>query len=142
MEIWIPSYWDENITDAGFKYHNLLTILMFLRVYLVARSLVMHHRITNDSLSQILGKLNEVEINFRYTFKALLQERPWTLLICMIAMVFAIASWCMRICETSYEANSVLSNMYNSFWLVVITYLTIGYMVIPLILTISEGEIL
>ena len=115
------------IENAGFNLHTLLTVLMFSRIYLLARCLVLHHQLTNDSLSHILGKLNEVDMNFGFVFKAILQARPWTMLFCMIAMVYAIASWSMRACESVYGFDSPLTNMFNSFWLVVITYLTVGY---------------
>ena len=114
--------------QAGFKYHTLLTVLMFTRIYLLARWLVFHHRLANSSIILSLGRLNSVEVGFGFIIKTILQENPWIMLVSMIAIVLTGASWSIRVCESAMLDNaSPMDSFWNSLWLIVITYYTVGY---------------
>lgn len=116
-----------NTIQSGFELHSLLTILMFFRLYLLSRWLVLRHRLTNSSLTHLLGRVNEVDINFSFVLKTILQEHPWLSLFFLILSVNSIASWSLRVCESISPEEAPLANLMNSFWLIIITYLTIGY---------------
>ena len=112
-------------TCAGFRVHTVLTVLMFSRVYLLARWAVLHHNFTNNSLTHIFGRINAIDLSLRFVFKAILQEYPWVMLFGMILITYAIGGWSMRACETLHQKEP-LTEISNALWLVIITHLTVG----------------
>ncbi len=105
---------------------TVLTIVMFARLYLLFRTLTLHHKIRDSLGPQILGPLNRVSLDFSFAFKAIMQDYAWTMITVQIITVIVIASWAMRLCEASYGQDR--GHPLNTAWVVIITYFTIGYL--------------
>jgi hypothetical protein len=56
----------------------ILSVLMFLRVYILGRFLVVHSDLFRDTTVQSLGTLSKVNINAKFVFKALMSTMPGT----------------------------------------------------------------
>ncbi|KAK6184769.1 hypothetical protein SNE40_007168 [Patella caerulea] len=126
--------------DLSFPYHpkgvptprmvsidSVLSVLMLLRLYLVGKFMVIHSRLLTDTSTQSLGALNKVKINTIFVFKALMSEKPGTMLVALMAAIFITNSWAMRTCEVYYHPDHEHSDFNNAMWLIAITFLTIGY---------------
>ena len=105
----------------------ILSILMLLRIYLVAKFMVIHSKLLTSTATQSLGALNKVKINAAFVFKALMSHNPGTVLIVIMLAILIIDTWAMRTCETYYHPDAEHSDFFNSMWLVAITFLTVGY---------------
>ncbi|XP_064611454.1 small conductance calcium-activated potassium channel protein 2-like isoform X2 [Liolophura sinensis] len=105
----------------------ILSILMMLRLYLVGKFMVMHSRMLTDTSTQSLGALNKVKIDATFVFKALMSTNPGTMLIAIMLLVFLVNSWAMRTCEVYYDPDQEHSSFRDALWLIVITFLTVGY---------------
>lgn len=103
----------------------ILSLPMFLRLYLVCRTIMLHSRLYQDASSQSLGALNRIHFNFRFIFKSFMAVHPDYVLTLIICCMFVVASWSLRLCEM-YD-DEVHSNYLNSMWLVAITFLSVGY---------------
>lgn len=107
----------------------VLSLPMFLRLYLVCRFLMLHSRLYQDASCQSLGALNRIHFNFRFIFKSFMALYPDYFLCGFMVSLFIITSWTLRLCEMyndAYHAR-VHGNFLNSMWLIAITFLTIGY---------------
>lgn len=107
----------------------ILSLPMFLRLYLVCRTIMLHSRLYQDASSQSLGALNRIHFNFRFIFKSFMAVHPDHVLTLLIVIMFFVASWALRLCEM-YDTDSdaaVHGNYLNSMWLVAITFLSVGY---------------
>ncbi|ESO98184.1 hypothetical protein LOTGIDRAFT_114691 [Lottia gigantea] len=104
-----------------------LSVLMLLRLYLVGKFVVIHSRLLTDTSTQSLGALNKVKINTGFVFKALMSERPGSMLVALMFAIFVINSWALRTCEVYYHPDHEHSDFTNAMWLIAITFLTIGY---------------
>ncbi|KAK3086356.1 hypothetical protein FSP39_017353 [Pinctada imbricata] len=105
----------------------ILSILMLLRIYLLAKFMVIHSKLLTSTATQSLGALNKVKINAAFVFKALMSSNPGTLLIVIMLAILLIDTWAMRTCETYYHPDEEHSDFFNAMWLVAITFLTVGY---------------
>lgn len=107
----------------------VLSLPMFLRLYLVCRTVMLHSRLYQDASSQSLGALNRIHFNFRFIFKSFMAVHPTYILTLIIVCMFFVASWCLRLCEMydSSPDEAVHANYLNSMWLVAITFLSVGY---------------
>nr|KAG5689808.1 hypothetical protein BaRGS_029286 [Batillaria attramentaria] len=121
------------------QVESVLSILMFLRLYLLARFFVVHSHLVSDPATQSLGALNKIRIDTMFVFKALMREWPGTVLICLMAAIFLVSSWSVHTCE-AYSAVAVgytsAANgteeiparfLQEAMWMSAITFLTIGY---------------
>ncbi|XP_070197731.1 small conductance calcium-activated potassium channel protein 2-like isoform X2 [Littorina saxatilis] len=116
------------------QVESVLSILMFLRLYIAARFFVVHSSLVTDTATQSLGALNKVKIDGMFVFKAVMSERPGSLLIVMMGVIFVLSSWSVHACD-AYMA--VYNNMTiaqvpgqtleNAMWMSAITFLTVGY---------------
>lgn len=107
----------------------ILSLPMFLRLYLVCRTIMLHSRLYQDASSQSLGALNRIHFNFRFIFKSFMAVHPDYVLTLLIVIMFFVASWALRLCEM-YDSDTdaaVHGNYLNSMWLVAITFLSVGY---------------
>ncbi|XP_064636872.1 small conductance calcium-activated potassium channel protein 2-like [Lineus longissimus] len=103
----------------------LLSLPMFLRIYWVCRTILLHSKLFNDASSQSLGALNRLSFNFKFIFKLYMNLNPVSTLTVIIVSVVTMASWSIRICE-KYDPN-YHSTFSDSLWLIAITFLTVGY---------------
>ncbi|XP_063439912.1 small conductance calcium-activated potassium channel protein 2-like isoform X2 [Mytilus trossulus] len=109
----------------------ILSVLMFLRIYILGRFLVVHSGLFRDTTVQSLGTLSKVNINAKFVFKALMSTMPGTILTGILVTTLIVNSWGVRICEYYSFENSVVKSPAGSYlsavWLIAVTFLTLGY---------------
>uniref|UniRef100_F7ACB9 Calmodulin-binding domain-containing protein n=1 Tax=Ciona intestinalis TaxID=7719 RepID=F7ACB9_CIOIN len=105
----------------------LLSIPMFLRLYLIARVMLLHSRLFTDASSRSIGALNKINFNTRFVMKTLMTICPGTVLLVFSISLWIIAAWTIRACERYHDTENVNSNFLSSMWLISITFLSIGY---------------
>lgn len=105
----------------------VLTILMFLRVYLLGRFVVVHSKLFLDTSVQSLGALSRVKINAQFVFRALMSTSPMVVLGSWMLGTFFINSWNLRVCELYTDPESDFITYGQSMWLTAVTFLTVGY---------------
>lgn len=76
-----------------------LSLPMFLRLYLICRSMLLHSKLFTDASSRSIGALNRINFNTRFVLKTLMTICPGTVLLVFILSLFIIASWMLRACE-------------------------------------------
>ena len=103
----------------------IISIPMFLRLYLVCRVIMLHSKLFTDASSQSLGALNRIHFNFKFIFKSMMTLYPEYVLAVLISSVFLVSSWLLRACEVYHD--EVHRNFLNSLWLIAITFLSVGY---------------
>uniref|UniRef100_A0A8C3JKC4 Potassium calcium-activated channel subfamily N member 1 n=1 Tax=Calidris pygmaea TaxID=425635 RepID=A0A8C3JKC4_9CHAR len=97
----------------------ILSIPMFLRLYLIGRVMLLHSKLFTDASSRSIGALNKINFNTRFVMKTLMTICPGTVLL-----VFSISSWIIAAWTVRQE---VTSNFLGAMWLISITFLSIGY---------------
>lgn len=105
----------------------LLSVPMFLRLYLLARVMLLHSRIFTDASSRSIGALNRVTFNTRFVTKTLMTICPGTVLLVFSISSWIVAAWTVRVCERYHDKQEVTSNFLGAMWLISITFLSIGY---------------
>ncbi|XP_033112620.1 small conductance calcium-activated potassium channel protein 1-like isoform X2 [Anneissia japonica] len=103
----------------------LLSIPMFLRLYLICRVMLLHSKLFTDASSRSIGALNRINFNTRFVLKTLMTICPGTVLLVFTVTLWMIASWILRVCERYHDSNN--GEMLNAMWIVSITFLSIGY---------------
>ncbi|XP_051901933.1 small conductance calcium-activated potassium channel protein 3-like isoform X2 [Pristis pectinata] len=101
----------------------ILSIPMFLRLYLIARVMLLHSKLFTDASSRSIGALNKINFNTRFVMKTLMTICPGTVLLVFSISLWIIAAWTVRVCERQ----DVTSNFLGAMWLISITFLSIGY---------------
>ncbi|CAF0944417.1 unnamed protein product [Rotaria sordida] len=117
-----------NTTDLAKPYvpiDVILSLPMFLRLYLICRLIMLRSRLVRDASSQSLGYLNRVSFTFPFIIKAYIQQRPAICLTTFCISAFFIASWAMRACDFSEKTGHM--PMVDATWLFIISFTTIGY---------------
>ncbi|XP_019626869.1 PREDICTED: small conductance calcium-activated potassium channel protein 2-like isoform X2 [Branchiostoma belcheri] len=104
----------------------LLSIPMFLRLYLIARVMLLHSKLFTDASSRSIGALNRINFNTRFVLKTLMTICPGTVLLVFTVTLWIIAAWTTTACER-YHDNGGIYNFLNSMWWVAITFLAVGY---------------
>ncbi|XP_051972422.1 small conductance calcium-activated potassium channel protein 2 isoform X1 [Xyrauchen texanus] len=112
-------------TDADVDI--ILSIPMFLRLYLIARVMLLHSKLFTDASSRSIGALNKINFNTRFVMKTLMTICPGTVLLVFTISLWIIAAWTVRACERYHDNIDVTSNFLGAMWLISITFLTIGY---------------
>ncbi|CAF0972002.1 unnamed protein product [Rotaria sordida] len=102
-----------------------LGLPMFLRLYLLGRSIMLHSHVIRDISLRSLGYLNKVSIDYFYIIKTFLEQWPRRCLITFCIIVFFIGSWSLRACD--YTTTRERLSMLESMWLFITTFTTIGY---------------
>uniref|UniRef100_A0A8D0FJI7 Potassium calcium-activated channel subfamily N member 1 n=1 Tax=Strix occidentalis caurina TaxID=311401 RepID=A0A8D0FJI7_STROC len=102
----------------------ILSIPMFLRLYLIGRVMLLHSKLFTDASSRSIGALNKINFNTRFVMKTLMTICPGTVLLVFSISSWIIAAWTVRVCERCQE---VTSNFLGAMWLISITFLSIGY---------------
>uniref|UniRef100_A0A674JTB0 Potassium calcium-activated channel subfamily N member 3 n=1 Tax=Terrapene triunguis TaxID=2587831 RepID=A0A674JTB0_9SAUR len=95
----------------------ILSIPMFLRLYLIARVMLLHSKLFTDASSRSIGALNKINFNTRFVMKTLMTICPGTVLLVFSISLWIIAAWTVRLSPWSSDA----------MWLISITFLSIGY---------------
>ncbi|XP_033749598.1 small conductance calcium-activated potassium channel protein 1-like [Pecten maximus] len=103
----------------------LLSLPMFLRLYLIARVMLLHSRLFTDASSRSIGALNRISFDTRFVLKTLMTICPGTVMLVFMLSLWIIGSWILRSCEYYHDENH--QNILNSMWLISITFLSVGY---------------
>ncbi|XP_028911299.1 small conductance calcium-activated potassium channel protein 3 [Ornithorhynchus anatinus] len=105
----------------------ILSVPMFLRLYLIARVMLLHSKLFTDASSRSIGALNKINFNTRFVMKTLMTICPGTVLLVFSISLWIIAAWTVRVCERYHDQQDVTSNFLGAMWLISITFLSIGY---------------
>ncbi|KAK6184763.1 hypothetical protein SNE40_007163 [Patella caerulea] len=134
LNVYIPTISVVTNSDNGsvltariIPINAILTILMFLRLYLFGRFVVVHSNLFLDTSVQSLGALSRVRINAQFVFRALMSSTPGIVLTTVMLATFMINSWNIRLCEVYTDPNSELGEFTQAMWLTAVTFLTVGY---------------
>uniref|UniRef100_A0A665T9P3 Potassium intermediate/small conductance calcium-activated channel, subfamily N, member 4 n=1 Tax=Echeneis naucrates TaxID=173247 RepID=A0A665T9P3_ECHNA len=114
-------------------YHNkalvdmelLLSVLMFLRLYLVHRAILLHSKVLLSASYRSIGSLNNINFTFRFVLKVLMNKHPARTLLVFILFFWLTASWMLTLCERQTQVST--GHMGTALWLIAITFLTVGY---------------
>nr|XP_057928701.1 small conductance calcium-activated potassium channel protein 1b isoform X3 [Doryrhamphus excisus] len=120
----------------------ILSVPMFLRLYLIGRVMLLHSKLFTDASSRSIGALNKISFDTRFVMKTLMTICPGTVLLVFSVSCWIIAAWTVRICERYrrhthrngfisgnwyHDAQEVSSTFLGAMWLISITFLSIGY---------------
>lgn len=103
----------------------LLSVFMFLRLYLVHRAILLHSKVLLSASYRSIGSLNNINFTFRFVLKVLMNKYPARTLLVFILLFWLTASWMLTLCERQTRAAADHMNM--ALWLIAITFLTVGY---------------
>ncbi|CAL1280298.1 unnamed protein product, partial [Larinioides sclopetarius] len=103
----------------------MLSLPMFLRLYLICRVMLLHSKLFTDASSRSIGALNRIDFNTRFVLKTLMTICPGTVLLVFMVSLWIIASWTLRLCERYHDPEH--ANLLNTMWLTAITFLSVGY---------------
>ncbi|CAL8358490.1 unnamed protein product [Arctogadus glacialis] len=112
----------ERVADAEL----LLSLLMFLRLYLVHRAILLHSKVLLSASYRSIGSLNNINFTFRFVLKVLMDKYPARTLLAFILLIWLVASWMLTLCERQKQQVKT-GNMDTALWLIAITFLTVGY---------------
>ena len=118
---------DTEYMSQHIPVNSILSVLMFCRLYILGRFLVVHSDLFRDTTVQSLGTLSKVRINAQFVFKALMTTRPGTCLTAILLSTLVISSWSIRVCEFYTEPADGNGNYLQALWLTSVTFLTLGY---------------
>ncbi|XP_061457529.1 small conductance calcium-activated potassium channel protein 1 isoform X4 [Rhineura floridana] len=114
-------------SEANTDVDIILSIPMFLRLYLIGRVMLLHSKLFTDASSRSIGALNKINFNTRFVMKTLMTICPGTVLLVFSISSWIIAAWTVRVCERYHDKQDVTSNFLGAMWLISITFLSIGY---------------
>ena len=77
----------------------LLSLLMFLRLYLVHRAILLHSKVLLSASYRSIGSLNNINFTFRFVLKVLMDKYPARTLLVFILLIWLVASWMLTLCE-------------------------------------------
>ncbi|XP_063798587.1 intermediate conductance calcium-activated potassium channel protein 4 [Pseudophryne corroboree] len=103
----------------------VLSIMMFLRLYLLPRTVLLHSRVLVDASYRSIGALNKIKFQYQFVVKILMNTCPGRVLLILSVSLWVVSSWVLSVCER--EGHRGAGNLTNAMWLIPITFLTIGY---------------
>uniref|UniRef100_A0A3Q4GWR0 Potassium intermediate/small conductance calcium-activated channel, subfamily N, member 4 n=1 Tax=Neolamprologus brichardi TaxID=32507 RepID=A0A3Q4GWR0_NEOBR len=110
--------------EALMDMELLLSVLMFLRLYLVHRAILLHSKVLLSASYRSIGSLNNINFTFRFVLKVLMNKHPARMLLVFILFFWLTVSWMLTLCEQTKESTG---HMDTALWLIAITFLTVGY---------------
>ena len=112
---------------GGIPINSVFTFLMFGRMYLFMRFLVVHSALFCDTTVQSLGAMSNVNINAQFVFKALMCALPGTCLVSIMGIVLFVNSYSLRMCEYYALDGHAETFFMQAIWMTCVTFLTLGY---------------
>lgn len=109
----------ENIVRLN-DIDSVLSILMFLRLYHIARFTVLHSKLFRTMLSYSLGALAHTKYNFSFIFKSYMAIYKGYFLAGLALTFSGLAAWCIYICDRE------IVQYLDALWVVGITFFTVG----------------
>ncbi|XP_070407779.1 intermediate conductance calcium-activated potassium channel protein 4 isoform X2 [Nothobranchius furzeri] len=100
----------------------LLSVLMFLRLYLVHRAILLHSKVLLSASYRSIGSLNNINFTFRFVLKVLMNKHPARTLLVFILFFWLTVSWMLTLCERWTQEPT--GQMDTALWLTAITFLT------------------
>ena len=95
--------WTEKLAHGEHRVETpfdlILSLPMFLRLYLICRSMLLHSKLFTDASSRSIGALNRINFNTQFVLKTLMTICPGTVLLVFILSLFILTSWVLRACE-------------------------------------------
>jgi len=113
----------ENIPHTVIRLHpwdSVLSVLMFARLYLIGRFIVLHSRLFRTMLSYSLGALAHTKYNLVFVFKSYMAMYKGYLLVCIGLTSTFLAAWCIYISDDNIYSYD------DALWVVGITFFTVG----------------
>lgn len=77
----------------------ILSVPMFLRLYLICRVMLLHSKLFTDASSRSIGALNRIHFDTKFVLKTLMTICPGTVLLVFMLTLWIIAGWLVRACE-------------------------------------------
>lgn len=118
------SHWEGRALAPLLQAEIFLSILMFLRVYLVPRTVLLHSKVLVDASYRSIGALNKIKFQYQFVIKILMNTCPGRVLLILTISLWVVSSWVLSVCERDTPKTS---NLTSAMWLIPITFLTIGY---------------
>ncbi|XP_078316334.1 small conductance calcium-activated potassium channel protein 2-like isoform X2 [Crassostrea virginica] len=124
--IWKTELYDgASVGEEEVPVDILLSIPMFLRLYLIARVMLLHSKLFTDASSRSIGALNRINFDTRFVLKTLMHICPGTVMLVFTLSMWIITSWLLRACERYFDHRH--ENILNAMWMISITFLSVGY---------------
>ncbi|CAL1611414.1 unnamed protein product [Knipowitschia caucasica] len=117
----VTGHWGQGFTNLEL----LLSVLMFMRLYLVHRAILLHSKVLLSASYRSIGSLNNINFTFRFVLKVLMNKYPARTLLVFILLFWLSASWMLTLCER--QTRAAADHMNTALWLIAITFLTVGY---------------
>ncbi|XP_020663145.2 intermediate conductance calcium-activated potassium channel protein 4 isoform X2 [Pogona vitticeps] len=102
-----------------------LSLLMFLRLYLVPRAVLLRSSVLGDASYRSIGSLNKIHFQYPFVLRVMVNSQPGRVLLIFTMGLWFIAFWVLSVCERQHMEGS--DYLGSTFWLIPITFLTIGY---------------
>ncbi|XP_026545837.1 intermediate conductance calcium-activated potassium channel protein 4 [Notechis scutatus] len=103
----------------------LLSLVMFLRLYLVPRAVLLRSSVLGDASYRSIGSLNKIHFQYPFVLRVMVNSQPGRVLLIFTVGLWITAFWILSVCERQHmDENNYLG---GAFWLIPITFLTIGY---------------
>ncbi|XP_060113909.1 intermediate conductance calcium-activated potassium channel protein 4 [Heteronotia binoei] len=103
----------------------ILSLLMFLRLYLVPRAVLLRSSVLGDASYRSIGSLNKIHFQYPFVLRVMVNSQPGRVLLIFTVGLWIIAFWVLSVCERQHmETEDYLG---KTVWLIPITFLTIGY---------------
>ncbi|XP_015263349.1 PREDICTED: intermediate conductance calcium-activated potassium channel protein 4 [Gekko japonicus] len=103
----------------------ILSLLMFLRLYLVPRAVLLRSSVLGDASYRSIGSLNKIHFQYPFVLRVMVNSQPGRVLLTFIVGLWIIAFWVLSVCERQDMDDE--DYLGKTVWLIPITFLTIGY---------------
>lgn len=126
-------YYTPSKTDADVDI--ILSIPMFLRLYLIARVMLLHSKLFTDASSRSIGALNKINFNTRFVMKTLMTICPGTVLLVFTISLWIIAAWTVRACErcssSSHSHTNTNTHIHSLGWVYTHIWFPVVFVITP-----------
>lgn len=77
----------------------LLSLVMFLRLYLVPRAVLMRSSVLGDASYRSIGSLNKIHFQYPFVLRVMVNSQPGRVLLIFTMGLWIIAFWILSVCE-------------------------------------------
>ena len=131
-----PIPWDFNINQerviseppyldtTTINVNVFLSIGMCMRLFLVFRAILQHHRLYSSVIVHIFGPLNRMDIGYDFLFKVIMDTHAGIVVASILTLLTIFGAWMEMHCETA--TNGPLSNYLNALWFTIVTFTTVS----------------
>ncbi|MFH4976480.1 hypothetical protein AB6A40_003189 [Gnathostoma spinigerum] len=107
----------------------LLSLPMFLRLYIAFRYLILHSAKFQDPGTKAMAGFNQVTVDFPFVVRSQLNERPLFIVTVSTAVLWLIMAWMLTQCERYCHPDdrSSYRHIGDFIWFEVVTFFSIGY---------------